>query len=190
MSTTDYLLNGVLIALVVLQLRGRRLTARALLLPVAVVAYIAVEYLHGVPTGGNDLTLGVIGGAAGVVLGVGCGLATAVFRRADGTTIAKAGPIAAVLWVAGIGARLAFELYSTHGGGPAIERFSASHDITTAEAWVACLILMALCEVITRTATIGLKFWRTTARAHEVTGQTVIQSLAPPSSIMEARGDG
>lgn len=127
MSTTDYLLNGVLIALVVLQLRGRRLTAQTLLLPVAIVVGVAIEYLHGIPTADNDLVLAVCGGVAGVLLGVGCGIATAVFRRSDGAIVAKAGPVAAVLWVAGIGSRVAFSLYATHGGGGAIERFSTAH---------------------------------------------------------------
>jgi hypothetical protein len=187
MSITDYLLNGVLMGLVVLQLRGRRLTARALLLPVAIVVGAAVEYLHGIPTSGNDLVLACSGAIAGVLLGAGCGLATRVFRRADGATIAKAGPLAAVLWLAGIGARVAFSLYATNGGGPAIEHFSAAHHVTSMEAWVACLILMALCEVLTRTATIGAKFRRTSGAVAARTDR-----VSPPtglSTIMGARGD-
>lgn len=189
MSPTDYLLNGILIALVVLQLRGRRLTVRTLLLPVAVVAFAAFEYLRGVPTAGNDLTLAVVGGLAGVVLGTGCGLATAVFRRTDGATIAKAGPVAASLWVAGVGARVGFALYATHGGGTVVERFSASHGITSTNAWVACLILMALCEVLTRTATIGLKCWRLSGRREERDAEHRVPPFEP-SGIMGARGDG
>jgi hypothetical protein len=189
MSTTDYLLNGALIALVVLQLRGRRLTARSLLLPVAIVVFAAVEYLHGIPTAGNDLTLALVGAFAGVALGTACGLATRVFRRADGATVAKAGPLAAALWVAGIGSRIAFALYSSHGGGREIERFSTAHHITSVEAWVACLILMALCEVLTRTATIGLKFRRTAGAPQESGARHGVRSYGP-SSIMGARGDG
>ncbi len=188
MSTTDYLLNGVLIALVVLQVRGRRLTVRTLLVPLAIVTYVAFEYLHGIPTAGNDLSLVLLGGLAGVLLGTGCGLATAVFRRPDGATVSKAGPVAAALWVLGIGARVAFALYSTHGGGGAVERFSAAHGITSSEAWVTCLILMAVCEVVARTATIGLKFRSASGHDHGGADRRHAGSLES-SSIMEARVD-
>lgn len=158
MSLTDYLLNAALVALVLLQIRGRRITARNLLLPLAVVGVVAVSYLHAIPTAGDDLMLALGGAAVGLLLGLGCGLATAVFRRADGTPIAKAGALAALLWVAGVGARMAFALYATHGGGPAIGRFSAAHHITSGQAWVACLILMALLEVVSRSGVLAVKY--------------------------------
>ena len=165
MSVTEYLLNGALVGLVFLQLRGRRLTVRTLLLPVAIVGWVAASYLHGIPTAGNDLALVVLGALAGLLLGTGCGLATAVARRADGAAIAKAGPLAAVLWVLGIGARVAFSLYATNGGGPAIERFSIDHAITSPRAWIGCLVLMALLEVLSRTAVVAWKYRRTVAEA-------------------------
>jgi hypothetical protein len=49
MTTFDYLLNLVLVGLVVLQLRGRRLDRRALVLPLALVAWAASHYVHGIP---------------------------------------------------------------------------------------------------------------------------------------------
>jgi hypothetical protein len=45
----------------------------------------------------------------------------------------------------------------THGGAGVIGRFSASHAITTATAWTAALILMALGEVVARTAVLGVR---------------------------------
>jgi len=158
MSISDYLLNGALVALVILQIRGRRITVRNLALPLVIVAVAAMTYLHGVPTAGNDLMLALAGAAAGLLLGGGCGLATAVYRRADGAPVAKAGAVAAVLWVAGVGARMAFALYATHGGGRSIGRFSIAHHITSAQAWVACLILMALVEVVSRSAILAAKY--------------------------------
>ena len=80
MTFTDYLLNGLLVALVVVQVRGRRLSPRSLLLPIAIAGYIALNYLHYVPTEGNDLALALVGAALGLTLGTACGLATAVFR--------------------------------------------------------------------------------------------------------------
>lgn len=160
MSVTDYLLNGVLVAMVFLQVRGRRLTVRLLLLPVAVVAWVAVAYLHQLPTAGDDIPLVVLGALAGLALGTACGLATRILGRSDGAVVAKASVLAAVLWVLGVGARVAFALYATHGGGPAVERFSVAHHITSSQAWVDCLILMALFEVVSRTAVLAARYWR------------------------------
>jgi hypothetical protein len=183
MSTTDYLLNGLLIGLVFLQLRGRQVTARSFILPIAIVAYVANTYLHGIPTAGNDLVL-VIGGAAiGAILGIGCGLFTSVKAREDGAIISKAGGIAAGLWILGVGSRLAFELYALHGGGASVVRFSASHDITSENAWTACLVLMGIAEVAARSSIIAV-------RAHAVhtsraSGSNASQ-VTPVSSMIGA----
>lgn len=152
MTFADYLIDILLVAVVLLQVRGRRLTLRATLVPVAIVVWAAVEYLHGVPTAGNDLLLVVLAAGLGTLLGVLCGLFTRVSLSAGGQPFAKAGPAAAVLWVVGVGTRFAFQLYATHGGGSAINRFSVAHSITTPEAWVAALILMAMGEALARTA--------------------------------------
>ena len=53
----------------------------------------------------------------------------------DGVEVAKvsayalvqAGWIAAGLWILGMGSRMAFELWSEHGGAPSIAHFSAAH---------------------------------------------------------------
>jgi hypothetical protein len=41
---------------------------------------------------------------------------------------------------AGLGARMAFALWSDHGGAPRIASFSIAHQITGAGAWVAALV--------------------------------------------------
>lgn len=181
MSITDYLVNGLLIALVLLQVRGRKITTRALVLPVAIVAFVAHEYLHAIPTRGNDLLLVLLGAGTGLLLGAGAGLTTRVFGR-NGTPYAKATAAAAVLWVLGVGSRLAFELYTTHGGMGAVERFSAAHQITSGNAWADCLVLMALVEVVSRTAVIALKYRRVQA------GSAPTLDTGSPATMMEARG--
>jgi hypothetical protein len=161
MTTTDYLINIALIALVILQIRGSRLDMKTLIRPVVLVAAAAVYYLRGFPAGGNDLLLYVILGGLGLVLGVACGATTRVWRANDGFAYAKAGVIAAALWVIGIGSRLGFEEFVTHGGGPDIVKFSINHDITSQNAWVAGLVLMALAEVISRLVAIRVRGART-----------------------------
>lgn len=46
MTLTDYVLDLALIGIVFLQIRGRQLTARSLLLPVGITLWVARTYLH------------------------------------------------------------------------------------------------------------------------------------------------
>jgi hypothetical protein len=161
MTITDYLINIVLIGLVILQIRGSRLDLKNALRPVIVVAAAAVYYLRGFPTTGNDLVLDLVLGGIGLVLGIACGATTRVWRADDGFAYAKAGVVAAALWVIGIGSRLGFEEFATHGGAKAIANFSIAHDITSQNAWVAGLVIMALAEVLARLATIRARAART-----------------------------
>jgi hypothetical protein len=96
--------------------------------------------------------------AAGVGLGASSGLATRLWKNADGNVIAQAGPLAAFLWVVGMGFRFAFALYaSTSSGGRHVASFSLRHDITGARVWTTALVLMAFGEVLAR---VGYLQWR------------------------------
>ena len=130
------------------------------MLPLGLVAYVAYTYLRGVPTAHNDLFLIVGAAVIGATLGGLAGTFTSVTRAADGSVWAKAGFAAAALWILGTGGRLAFQLYASHGGGASIAHFSAAHGITSAAAWTAALILMALSEATMRTAVLGWRFYR------------------------------
>jgi hypothetical protein len=186
MTFTDYLLNGALVALVLLQIRGRRLTPRMLLFPVGIVAFAAVEYLHGIPTSGNDLLFEIGGVLLGALLGIACGLATRVYANSDGEPFAKAGLLAAGLWIIGVGARIGFSIYATNGGGSAIERFSAAHGITSMEAWVACLILMSIVEVLSRNGILALRRYGLIARGEAAPG---VRLPRPAGAVMMDTGD-
>jgi hypothetical protein len=157
MSAIGYLINSILVLLVLRQVRETRLTVQALVLPAVLVAGAGVYYLRSVPTAGNDLLLDLALAAAGALLGGLCALTTRMRRGADGVPVVRAGLVAAILWVAGIGARMGFAYASSHGGGPAITRFSVAHQITSGQAWVAALVMMALAEVLTRLAVLRMR---------------------------------
>jgi hypothetical protein len=184
MSLTDYIIDIGLIGIVFLQIRGRRLTLRSLLIPLAIVAWAVSNYLHGVPTGGNDLLLVSLGTAMGALLGALSGLFTRVTGRPDGSVVAKAGLLAATFWVLGVGARFAFQLYATHGGAAAIGRFSAAHHITSGSAWVAALLFMAIAEVVLRT---GILAWQARSLGW-LGGRRVPAVTDEPSSMMVGNG--
>ncbi|GAB2728583.1 hypothetical protein [Kitasatospora kifunensis] len=157
MSTTEYCIQIALILLVLRQLRGGKLDLAGLVLPVVLVGVTAVLYLRPFPTAGGDLTLEIVLGGLGVLLGTLAGLATRVWRTREGV-FAKAGLAAAVLWVGGIGARIAFVLCSEHTGfGDQVTRFSIDQHITGQQAWVCAFVLMALGEAVARLVTIRVR---------------------------------
>jgi thiamine transporter ThiT len=160
MSITDYLINAALILLVLRQVRESKLGWLSLALPLVLVAGFGLYYLRSVPTGGNDLMLEFGLAATGALLGVACGFVTYLRRDSHGAVLVRAGVLAAALWIVGIGSRIAFAQYAEHGGGASIYRFSVEHSITSTQAWVAGLILMAFAEVLTRLVTIRWRAYR------------------------------
>jgi hypothetical protein len=153
MTTTDYLVDIALLLVVFRQIREGRIDARFVLIPLGIVGFVGHNYLHSIPTAGNDLLLIAVLVAVGATLGIAGGFATRV--RFNGEhALARAGVLAVTLWVLGMGSRMAFQLYSDHGGAEAITRFSVSHHITSANAWVTAFVLMAVTEVATRVITI------------------------------------
>lgn len=175
MTTTDWILDSALVLVVLRQIRWSRIDAMFLLVPIGIVSFVAYKYLNPIPTGGNDLLLISAFAALGTVLGVAGGLTTHV--RRDGNRIfVRAGFTAATLWVLGMGARLAFAVWTEHSGGPTVVRFSEQHHITSVQAWVSGLILMVLCEVGTRVGTILIR----AAAAKRSTGEDAAVAVAAP----------
>jgi len=163
MTTTNYILNAAFLLLVVRQARDRQLDRRALVVPLVAVFFVAQQYVHTIPTAGNDLVLIGLLAALGLSLGLLSGLATQV-RAGDGIALARVGWIAGALLFAGIGARMVFALALAHGAEPAVRSFSVAHEIGAA-AWPVALVAMAVCEVVVRVATVQLRGRRIVAAA-------------------------
>ena len=155
MSVEDVVVELALVAVVVRQLRGRRVTVLGLLWPLGLVAWAGSRYLAAAPSTGGDASLLALSLLAGAALGAGCATTTRVVM-ADGAPVARATALAAALWVVGVGGRLAFALVAEHGGGRAIAAFSAAHHVTVA-GWTAALLAMSLAEVLARSGGIGLR---------------------------------
>src|SRR6478736_792056 len=64
MTTSEYALNFALVGLVALQIRGIKVTKAALVFPVVMTLWFATSLLKSIPTGGDDLVLGVAGAVA------------------------------------------------------------------------------------------------------------------------------
>ena len=166
MSLTDYLVDTILILLVVRQLRTARYDRRAWLLPLVIVGVVGKSYLHTIPTGGDNLVL--IGGLilVGVTLGSLSALATRVWSDGGRYALVKAGLVSAVLWVIGMGGRMAFAIWANTAHGEAtVGRFSLEHHLDPSHVWTAALVLMALGEVVSRVAVLSLRGRRALATA-------------------------
>jgi hypothetical protein len=172
MNFTDWLINIALVLTVLRQIRWNEVDKRFVILPLALVGWAVSSYLRAVPTGGNDLVLIAIFVTVGVTFGALSALTTTV-RVQHGKAYVRARTLAVLLWVAGIGSRIAFVLYTEHGGASTIASFSASHSITTGDAWIDGLVLMALAEVVTRIAILALRSYRAVAHDRALTGGMV-----------------
>ena len=161
MAWTDWLVSIGLIALVLRQLRGRRLTIGSLLWPIGLVAWAGLEYLRAIPLQASDLALTGALTATGLVLGLGCGLLTRVTLR-DGAPVARATGGAAAFWVAGMAGRLVFGVVAVQDGR-SIALLSRTLQLHSAQTWPTALIATALAEVCARTAVLLVKLRRTTA---------------------------
>ena len=156
MRTTDYLINAVFVLIVFRQARERELDRRSVIIPLAIVAYVAHLYVHSIPTAGNDPVLIGALGAVGLSLGIASGFATYVRAGENGLPVARVGWIAGALLIAGIGSRMVFAFALSHGAYHAVATFSIAHQIG-ASAWPVALVMMALLEVSTRIAIVQLR---------------------------------
>jgi hypothetical protein len=164
-TASMYVINAILVLMVIRQIREHPLDLRSLAVPVLAVGAAAALFLHSVPVSGNDIILELACVAIGATMGALGGLTTKLRRGADGRALARAGWLAASLWIVGVGGRMAFAIADTNGAGPAIARFTAAYQITGKDAWVAALIMMALADVLTRLAVIYVRGRRLTASA-------------------------
>jgi hypothetical protein len=156
MTTTDYLINSMFILIVVRQSRERELDRRSVIIPLALVAYVAHIYIRSIPVGGNDLVLIGTLATVGLALGIAAGFATHVRAGENGLAVARVGWLAGALLVGGIGSRMIFAFALSHGAHQAVAGFSIAHEISAA-AWPVALVLMALLEVTTRIAIVQLR---------------------------------
>ena len=54
MTTTDFLINALFVLVVLRQARERQLDVRYFVVPLVVVFWVATQYIHSLPTAGND----------------------------------------------------------------------------------------------------------------------------------------
>ena len=171
MTPTDYLIDSALVLLVLLQIKERPLSTKALIRPLIIVSVAVANYLHGIPTAGNDLVLLAVLALLGLSIGLASGQTVLMRRGRGGEVLVRAGWPSGFFWVLGMGSRFAFLVWISHGGASTIARFSAQHAITSGQAWTAALLAMAVCEVVGRTLLVA-------ARRHQLQQAVPVAELA------------
>jgi hypothetical protein len=168
MTTGQLLLNlGILAFVLRTGLGTRPLTRRRFTLPIAIVAAVGFTFLRTVPTSGNDVSLDVVLGLAGIALGVLAGSLMAVYRdRSDGSLVTRAGAAYAAVWTAVIAGRILFAYGSNHWFAPQIVSFSRGHALTGSAAWTAAFVIMAVSMVVARVAVTAIKAERSNVPHH------------------------
>jgi hypothetical protein len=156
MTTTDYLIDSLLVLLVLLQIKERTVTTKTLVRPLVIVGIAVANYVHGIPTAGNDLVLVAILALIGGAIGLASAQTVLMRVGTDGAVLARAGWGSAFFWVLGMGSRFAFIYWITHTGGSSIAQFSAQHAITSS-AWTVALLAMALFEVVSRSLMMAVR---------------------------------
>jgi hypothetical protein len=162
MSPVDYVIDILLIALVLRQIRRQPLTAGSIILPAVLIIAAGLNYLRPFRIGGNDLALIVLLTAVGTALGMLSGLTTRVWRD-NGVIMSQAGVAAALLWIVGMAGRFGFAYYSTHGGRNEVSQFSITYHITGDAIWMTALVLMAFGEVLARVLVLQIRRVRQSA---------------------------
>ncbi len=166
MSLTSYLIDSALVLLVLLQIKEKPLSTKSLLRPLIIVGVAVANYFTTLPTAGNDLVLIAALGLLGLLIGTAAGQATIVRRRqSDGAVTVRAGWLAGILWVVGMGLRFAFLVWISHSGATSLAHFSAAHSITGGAAWTDALLAMAVAEVAGRTAVLAARRQRAQSSA-------------------------
>ncbi|HUB21310.1 MAG TPA: hypothetical protein VMA97_02765 [Streptosporangiaceae bacterium] len=175
MSVTDYVIDILLILVIFRAVRPHRLTVRAAVLPLILLVIAGIIYLRPVTLRGNDLALILILTAVGIVLGVLSGLADRIWTDQRQGLLSRAVAVSVIVWIIGMGFRFGFAYYAYHGGGPAVARFSARHDLSGANIWTTALVLMAFGQVLARLAALQIR------RARALT-----QPPRPPAATLDA----
>jgi hypothetical protein len=157
MTPTDYIIDSLLVLLVLLQIKERKVTTKSLVRPLVLVGVAVLNYLHGIPTAGNDVVLVAALGSLGALIGIASAHTVKMRVGPDGDVLGRAGWASAFFWVLGMGSRFAFIVWITHGGASTIAHFSAQHSITSHEAWTVALLAMAVFEVVSRTVIVAAR---------------------------------
>jgi hypothetical protein len=158
MPTSALILSAaILIGVFTSDLGRRQVGTHRLLRPLMIAGSAGALYLSGFASGGAGLAIELAGAGAGAALG----LLVARLMRVEsdprgGVAVSQAGAGYALLWIAVVGARLAFIYGSQHWFSAELGSWMLAHHVT-ADALTDALVLMALAMTTTRTLSLLIR---------------------------------
>ena len=156
----------VFAAVCILRLGRRRFTRRQRVLPLVVVVVLALNYVRGMPTTGNDLALELSCLAVGALFGLAMVAVTAVEQEeATGDVWVRAGAAYLALWVILLGSRVFFAYSATGWAHQDIGRFFITNRLSF-NSITPAFVLMTI-------GSIGVYAIGVTLRASSITGSQV-----------------
>src|SRR3954452_13210394 len=103
MSTTDYVVDILLIVVIFRQLRERPYTLRTAILPIGIMVWAGYHYLRGFDIAGNDLVLITLLALSGLALGAASGATTFMWLDERSGVLGRVGFYACLTWIIGMG---------------------------------------------------------------------------------------
>jgi hypothetical protein len=159
MSASIWIVNLVILAAVLeADLGHRKITRMRLIRPLIIAAVIAPFWISGVAGSGTGLWVELAGIGTGIVLGLTAAALMRAYIADNGRPYSYAAVPYALLWVVVIGARLWFAYASNHDIRVPLGTWMYAHQLTTS-ALIDALIFLALAMVLTRTASLAVR-WR------------------------------
>jgi hypothetical protein len=158
MPTSALILSAaILLGVFTADLGRRKVGIHRLLRPLLIAGSAGALYLTGFASSGTGLAIEL----AGIGVGAALGLLVARLMRVEsdprsGVTVSQAGAGYALLWIAVVGARLAFIYGSQHWFSAALGSWMLAHHVT-ADALTDALVLMALAMTTTRTLSLLIR---------------------------------
>lgn len=157
MNFEEWIISLLLVAVVLRQIRGKRLTVFSLTWPIILILYAFFSYFTTIPSYKSDWILVLALMFIGLLLGLGCGISTQVYIQ-NNTIKAKANFLAATLWIVGMASRIIFSIYVSQGGAKHIENISSKLHLHSYNTWAVALIFMALLEVLSRSFILYIRY--------------------------------
>lgn len=161
------LIVAVFVAVVFLRMGRKRYTRRQRVIPLIVVVVLALSYVKGMPTTGNDLALELSCLAVGVLFGLAMVAVTDVeLEPATGEVWVRAGGAYLALWVVLLGARVFFAYSITGWARQDIGRFFITNHLSF-NSITPAFVLMTI-------GSVGVFVIGTAIRAASVSGTPVL----------------
>ncbi|MCQ4044559.1 hypothetical protein ACFOSC_17080 [Streptantibioticus rubrisoli] len=162
----------ILIIILATDLGRRRLTNMRMARSLIAVAIVIALFVHSLPTGGNDISLQLVGIGVGAICGLIAGALLPAHRDpATGHIFTRGGIGYALLWVILSSSRVVFAYGTEHWFPQGIIKFSIDYKLSGQDVYANAFVFMSLAMVLARTAVLLTRRRKLLAQGNAATKQ-------------------